>query len=281
MEWLFTAPGWVLGAIIGAAFGIVGGLIGLLAERSGFAWGRYVPIIFIAIGLGAARESLTNQLRRAGWTEAATDRALISQMPEVYGYLKDNFSSDYQRLVTESTEIVKQTMSAQNAARATAEVMAAIRRQYAPMLALAPDENLNKLIELQRGFYSQMLTSDGAETCAQVAVNGPIVLAGTPAAERIQDQMADQVLAFFQAVHAAIRSPVQRGVSSDNDWALVGEQMANAGATEADFATMAVSDPNDLNVCPAFLKMIDAMTTLPAPYGPRVIATHLSETSST
>lgn len=272
-------PFWVWSAIAGALGGGLGAALGWLLERAGFRFGRWFSVVGIAAALAFAQSATFRGIvNQVSWTEANTEDALVEMAPEVYSYLKVAFPDDFQQLVRESTDAIRNASGRSDVERRSAEIMQAMRKKYAPFIRFAPDAELSQLMTEQMAFYQLVLRDDPA-VCAQVAINGPISMVGTGFTQKYATAFLPQVLALFRTARSGIDKPQARREATDADWETISLAISAAGATDSDFQAIAELNAGNENTCPALLLMLRAINETGTDAAGVVRASYLAETA--
>lgn len=253
MEFIATLPGWAINAMAIGVIGAVAGAIGGVFMHAGHKWGRWLPVVAIALAVTFSREiGLTDWVQRQAITPTSVSTIIKSENPGLYGFLETTFPNDYQQLTAKMADGVKGGASYSAVRSQAATAMTQLRQKYAPMVALASDEDHSEIIELSIAFHRAILTED-PYMCSKVAMSGAMPLIESSGFETAKSMIEPQAIQLFRAAANAMTSPVQRRPATDADWAALGDAMFDRGMTDAQFAAMQSSDINSPDFCPSLL----------------------------
>jgi len=258
MDLISTLPDWAINSL---ALGLIGGsagLLGWLLTKAGIAWGKFVPVIVIALGFALVGNGrLTDWVRSSTLTPERAGLMLKQINPELFGVLETNFPSDFKMLSAKVANLVNAGGSNASSIDGAA-AMAEIRRKYAPMVALADDTWQTALVDSNIDLYEALLAADPM-LCTSVAIEGPAILLEQPGTEKLQAMFNPQAVMVLQAAAAAIKSPVQRKTATDADWNALWLSMAERGATEAQLNAINSRDPSSPELCPGMLVLLHTL----------------------
>ncbi len=262
MDFIATLPGWAINGLVIGLFGGIAGAIGGLIIKAGYSWGRYVPIVGIAVAVALSNNvGVVDWIRTQALTPSAVSAMIKADNPGLYSMLETSFPNDYVQLTTRMTELLKGGGTTAQVREGTAEAMAQIRRKYAPMLGLASDADHAKIVNESIAFHQALLDANPS-LCNQVAISGPIALMGQGGYDQIKSMIEPQAITIFQAAANATAAPTQRRPSTDDDWAELGDAMLQRGVTDAQFAAMQTLDPASPDLCPGLILMLQTLNAV-------------------
>lgn len=202
---------------------------------------------------------------------------LMQAAPELFGFLKGNFSAEFQDLVTKA----EATHTAGGDVGVVVQGhLLELRKAYAEHIAVASDEALAALGEATISLTSAVLEGEGAATCANYNVNGPVAFEGTAAAAIYEDMLLAQLVYALLAARNGLDTPTQREDASDKDWEAVINHMLASGTTSEEIAGIAKQDPTDPALCGTMIDMFNAMNSEPTGAGSRVRAQFFSQVAA-
>jgi hypothetical protein len=277
-----TLPFWVWAAAAAAGFGVVGAVIGWVAERSGFKFGRYLSIAAIAGGLAFTRsDGFRNFVQYLSWTDAQSEAAMNATSPDVYHYIQQAYPDDYRSMVSQIAAIMRSsaTSADDTVERKGAEMMEALRHRYASFVKFASASDLRDLIQTQTAVYDA-INQDDPDLCAKIAVDGPMSVVGTGFAQKYLGLLNPQVVALFKAARSGQDAPIARSEPTDDDWAAIGDKMRADGAPPTYLAAISNIDASNPDTCPALVRMLKAMGGLSTSSGEAVMAAYLAEVAA-
>lgn len=274
---LANVPAWVYYGITGAIVGAVLAAIGYGLQKAGFGWGRFIVVLTFALTGPLTERVVRPMLTQLMWSDTQTETALLKEMPLLLPYLKTSFPDDYTKIVSSATALVRSAPASGPAPGKMAEVVAAIRKKYAPFVKFADDTSLAALLNQSIDFHQQVFDTSGAALCGRVAMEGAAALSETGAFGQYASMIDEQSRSVFQAARSGIDHPVTRAEPSDADWGAIGQVMIDMGASADDFTVLQAGDAGNPRTCPVLIMFMRAMNADGVPGAAR--ASFLSDAS--
>lgn len=202
---------------------------------------------------------------------------LMQAAPELFGFLKTNFPSEFQDLV------VNAQMTHASGGDLSGLVqghLLQLRKSYAAKVAVASDATLAALGDATISLTNAVLEGEGELACANYSVNGPAVFDGTPAAAKYEDLLLAQIVHVLVAARDGITAPTARQDASDADWQTLIDHMIALGMSNEALAGLAQQDPTNPALCGTMISLFQAMASEPTGAGARVRAQFFSQVAA-
>ena len=217
-----------------------------------------------------------------GLSDAALEMRsyLASQNRETLEVLEDRYAADLSRIESTLDRLLQgaeANFDREAALEDFSEVIANERRQLADLVSQAPDASLRTAVAGLAEFMRKVYEQEGAELCGRFADAGSQVLYQEDLAQAYAEDLDRQSALFLTAAADARDQPQTHGTATDEDLGTLFNRMLAEGGTEHQLDVLAAQNPADPEVCPALLRMLDALSTLEGPEGARARAFFLPE----
>ena len=222
-------------------------------------------VIIIGVGVWFALGNLGGE----GTSRAEFEEALLKETP-IFETLKAKFPEDYKGLLDELMTQLAAKKSPQELSDSAASMTAGIRKKYASNVVAAPDDELKRIIKLSRDFHKTILDNEGHLNCNRLGIRGIGGIATL--APKYKDAIAQQGVAYFDAVAMALKTPATREKPSPNDWSILTRTMIDNGASQDDITALGGQNAEDPRFCNALIAFMDTLLTLPGDPGERLRA---------